>query len=92
MHLVQLTGTLGFCYQVGIVYVDEIDKVCSDGAGRNSSFRQSTLQLIGTCWYECTGNTWLVSDSLLLDDVSRRATQSTFLKLMEERWGLTMVL
>ncbi|CAE7155024.1 clpX, partial [Symbiodinium pilosum] len=38
--------------QVGIVYVDEIDKVCSEGAGRTSSFR--------------------------------RATQSTFLKLMED--------
>ncbi|CAE7451045.1 clpX [Symbiodinium sp. CCMP2592] len=38
--------------QVGIVYVDEIDKVCSEGGGRTSSFR--------------------------------RATQSTFLKLMED--------
>ncbi|CAL1165626.1 unnamed protein product [Cladocopium goreaui] len=38
--------------QVGIVYVDEIDKVCSEGEGRSSSFRQ--------------------------------ATQSTFLKLMED--------
>ncbi|CAJ1328226.1 unnamed protein product [Effrenium voratum] len=38
--------------QVGIVYVDEIDKVCSEGDGRTSSFR--------------------------------RATQSTFLKLMED--------
>ncbi|OLP88595.1 putative anion transporter 2, chloroplastic [Symbiodinium microadriaticum] len=44
--------------QVGIVYVDEIDKVCSEGGGRTSSFR--------------------------------RATQSTFLKLMEDDTEVTV--
>ena len=37
--------------EVGIVYVDEIDKVCSEGGGRTSSFRPAAELQLG-CSHE----------------------------------------
>ena len=38
-----------FTREVGIVYVDEIDKVCSEGGGRTSSFRPASRMLRRRC-------------------------------------------